>query len=342
VVTEYISKEEYIDEIIKKANDYEQTVIALLAFANHARWNESLQNYISRSYFSFGRRMDPEKGESVTPDLIVQKTEHYGIIIEAKKGFPQDKKYWSKDLDQLKSYDGKLKGWFTEDQFIKISDIVLLTHYTKGPAISKFIEERFQEGELSFRNNFSIVTFVISEEVAQFIDLEKRFGKIYDKYLDDSLKNIRAIPIEKLLLAERRGIKFYDSEPPMPYLLQILWISVFNHMKEDHTYDYERRCTPIPIEIQGLTETLQKYFGFESVRERDPEIPKKKWVKKALNILVESKHAEVNDKYPSEYIILYKPKRGDILDNFAKICYYIEHKRFRIKRKDKKQLELPI
>jgi len=342
-VPEHNSRESYIEEINKQANNYIQTVSSLLAFTNHARWDEELKTFVPESKFSIGRRMDPEEGDTVTPDLVVQRTEYYGLIVEAKKGFPQDMKLWIDIFKQLKRYDGKLKGWFTKDEFIDTSDLILMTHYTRAPAISTLIEERYRESELSFRKNFSVVSFDVAEEIKTFIRLEKRFGKISEKYLDDSFTNITSIDMEKLI-SEHGEIKFYDAEPTMPYLLQILWDNVFSDMKEDYPYDRERRCTPIPIDVKYLTEILQKYYGFESKREHDPEIPKKSWVKKALNILVEARprHAEVDDKDPNKYIILYKSKRGDNLENFAKICYDIEHKIRRRKKRDEKQLELPI
>ncbi|TKJ30856.1 hypothetical protein CEE39_07805, partial [bacterium (candidate division B38) B3_B38] len=261
---EHNSKESYIKEIKNQVDNYEQTVFALLAFANHARWDEEYQTYIPESQFSIGRRMSPEKGDTVTPDLVVQRTQVYGLIVEAKKTFPKEKNYWIDTLKQLKRYDGKLKGWFTNDEFIDTSDLVLMIHYPRAPAITEYIEERCREGELSFQNNFSIVSFVIEEKL-YFINLEKRYGEIYDKYINDSLKNICRFPMEKLLCEKRREIKFYDDEPPMPYLLQILWHDVFSNMKEDYPEDYpfdhERRCTPIPINVKDLTEILQKYYG---------------------------------------------------------------------------------
>lgn len=336
---EYSSLKSYIEEIKKQTNNYEQTVFALLAFANHARWDEEHQTIIPESQFSIGRRMDPEEGDTVTPDLVIQRTEVYGLIVEAKKTFPKEKNYWINTLKQLKRYDGKLKGWFTKD-FIDTSDLVLMIHYPRSPTITDYIKERCQEGELAFRNNFSVVSFDLAEEIKTFIRLEKRFGKISEEYLDISFKNICSIAIENLI----SEIKFYDSEPPMPYLIQILWDNVFSAMKDEYSYDHEKKCYPIAIDVQKLTEILQKFYGPESKGEREQEIPKKSWVKKALDMLVQARprYAEVDDKDFNKYIILYKSKRGDNLENFAKVCYLVERKERKRTRKEERQLQLPI
>ena len=328
-----------IEKAKKEANDYEQTVLALFAFANHVCWDESSKSLLSGSQFSFGKGMINQDGKQVTPDLIVQRTENYGIVAEAKKSLPQEKKYWLKEFQQLKSYDGELKGWFTPTEEIDIADLVLLIHQTRGPAASRFLSEKIDEGTLSFLDKISVITFVVSAEVQEFLNLQKIWGKMSFQNLERSFEDVRPVALETLTILYG-GVKLYDAEPPLPYFLQILWDHVFNRMKENLEYDERRKCVPIPISLDALTKYLQDYFGSPKHpnREREPEIPKKGWVAKALETLCFANMAEQDSSNPNTYVIFFKRKRQDTLEMFTKICYEVEHKS---KRREKgKQLSI--
>lgn len=314
-----------IEKIKQQADDYVQTVLALLAFANHACWDETKRELLVDSRFTFGKRMINQSGTEVTPDLIVQRTKNYGLVAEVRKDLPKEESYWLKEFSQLESYDGKLDGWFTTNKKIDTADIVLLTHYTRGPAAARFLEKKIGDGSLSFSNKISIVTFVFSAEVKEFIALEKKWGKISLQELERSLESVRSVSIEKLN-STYGYVKFYDAEPPLPYLLVILWDQVFNPLKEKFKYDEGRKSTPIQVSIDELRNHLQVYFGppKQENHEREPEIPKREWVKKALEILCTVGMAERDNLQLEKYTILFKKKKQDTFQMFAKICCRME------------------
>ena len=74
-----------------------------------------------------------------------------------------------------------------------------------------------------------------------------------------------------------------------------------------------------------LTSELQEYYGFQSTGARSPEIPKRAWVTRALNALVEFKLAV--RKNEDRYIVNYKRTRGDTLLKFGRLWHALEEKR---------------
>lgn len=330
-----------IEEIRNEANDYEQTVQALLAYANHTCWDNASGTMISDSKRSFGRRMTNKDGTEITPDLVVQRTTDYGMVTEAKKSLPREKDYWLKKFKQLESYDGDLVGWFTPNEHIDTADLVLLIHQTRGTAAFKFLEEKIAEGVLSFDNKISVVTFVHSLETQDYINLQKIWGEISLQALAESLENVCAVPLEKIInVYGGDRVKFYDAMPPLPYLLQLLWDNVFNRLKENVEYDEDRKCRPVVTTVDDLALYLQKFFGPAKNQNdsREPMIPKRDWVKKALDILCTARMAERDKSNPNTYTVFFRKKRKDTFEMFVRICHGILNKP---KRREKgKQLSL--
>jgi hypothetical protein len=93
----------------------------------------------------------------------------------------------------------------------------------------------------------------------------------------------------------------------------------------------------LEVSVSTLTEELQEYFGFRSTGSRSPEIPKRTWVKKTLDALVEFRLAtRVDDE---RYVIAYKRTRKDTLLKFGSLCHKLQEKQNA--ERDEKPMLLP-
>ena len=95
-------KEELLRAVRDEINDYEQTVNAILSFAAFVVHDGKSQR--PGSEFGIGRRMTTSADNSIspssdiTPDLVAQKSQEYGIVAEAKKTLDQNQSNWNTRL----------------------------------------------------------------------------------------------------------------------------------------------------------------------------------------------------------------------------------------------------
>ncbi len=106
-------------------------------------------------------------------------------------------------------------------------------------------------------------------------------------------------------------------------MLQIIWDDLFTQYAAKKFAESEvsedRRVVELHVSVVQVTRDLQTFYGFDSSGPRSPEIPRAKWVKEALDALVDFKMAE--DKQDGNYIVRYKRQRGDMLERFGRLCF---------------------
>src|SRR5688500_1776632 len=87
------------------AEDYQSTVHAMLAFSAFVVHDAKDQR--PNSHFGFGRRMTTSgqnvvaPSTTITPDIVAQKSESYGVVAEVKRSLPADRTKWSAHIGQL-------------------------------------------------------------------------------------------------------------------------------------------------------------------------------------------------------------------------------------------------
>ena len=166
------TKEELWKATKNKINDYKQTVHSVLAFAAIIVHDGISQR--PNSQFGFGRRMETSKDNSetpsnkITPDLVAQKSKQYGIVAEAKKALDKDQSNWNQHVKQLRKYDDDLKGWWTENEMITNSNIIMLIHHTRGRLFRDFLYKCKNEDPNSVGPNTCIVEFNESPETETY------------------------------------------------------------------------------------------------------------------------------------------------------------------------------
>ncbi len=261
-----------------------------------------------------------EENKTVTPDLVAQKSETYGIAAEVKKSLPQDQARWEKYVEQLIKYDDDLTGWWTPDGKISCADAVMLIHQSRGRRFSRYLQEIKEKNPDAVGENTSIVEFNSSAETRSYYFFRLEYGTVRDSELLETLNDGIQVPLDKILVTFP-NVKYYDSPPPTAYLLKELWMETFPSMLDGAEYDEKYKATKFSASVREVTEELQKAYGSAKLRsdQRSVEFPTYKWIKGAFEKLVEFKLALPPSDENDTYHILFKTLRGDVLNRFIEL-----------------------
>jgi hypothetical protein len=317
---------EMMDKHVKlerdKVNDYRQTVNAILGFAALVVHDRKANR--PNSCFGFGRRMttsphNPSPSSEIAPDLVVQKSNKYGIVAEAKKSLNQNQADWIDHIEQLRKYDDDIDGWWTTDEKISQSDAIMLIHHSRSRAFVGFMESRKNKIPDSVGPNTSVVEFSESPEGEVYYFYRLEYGNLNDTELNKALYNGVPVPLERVKKSFS-NIQYYDSPPPLPLLLMRLWTDYFPSKLDEGEYDEKTKSTKIKIAVSDATDELQKAFGSQALHKdkRSSEFPAQKWIREAFDKLAEYKLA-VRGSSNGEYITHFKWFRGDVLERFVKL-----------------------
>ncbi len=204
---------------------------------------------------------------------------------------------------------------------IKNNDLAFFIDYNKKYEVLEYIKEKRKIGDFSTIKNFTIISFLKQSE--EKFSFEKVCGSFSDNKLSDMLKDGKVLPMPLLKVLQyykNGGIKFYDAKPPIPYLMNILWMQIFPTIRKIEQYIDEKGKMQQRFEtnLNFLTDELkEKYTHTEDHDTRQPKIPKKKWVKEAMEEFVRLGYAENDSGDPDKYIVKIKHIK-DPLEKFCK------------------------
>ncbi len=318
--------EDHLRQLQNKLGNYEQTVKAVLAFSAFVLYDSNNDN----AGFGFGRRMrTSEENEQspdtdVTPDLVVQKSKTYGIVAEVKKTLNRNKDIWVRTLEQLRKYDDKLVGWWTNDEQIKTSNATILIHSSRSREFKQYLEEQFEKDPSIVGPNSSIIEFHRFENSESFFNFRLEYGTLYDEEIHDKLHSSVNIPLDGVV-RNYPGIEYYDFQPPLPKILSHLWLDVFASRISEGEYDEEINANKIKVSVSvsvsEATNELQNGYGSGklSFDNRSTEFPKIKWVRRAFEWFAKEKMAIPPENGCDIYTILYKKIQGDVEDRFVEL-----------------------
>src|SRR5258708_17198299 len=193
----------------------------------------------------------------------MQRRPNRGTNAEVKHTFPPSGAVERRQeiFTQLKSYDADLLGWWTASKKIEEHDIVLLTHHSHViDAVDYGTKELAGKEAGTFQRKFAVVGYYRSEQGQPYFTLKKEHGSLLDEQLSEKLRRSVQIAVRHLVL--ERQVQFCDSAPPVPYTLRFLWEQVFPDLAHDIPRDKKKGYTPVPVTVEMLTETLQKFFGY--------------------------------------------------------------------------------
>ena len=218
---------------------------------------------------------------------------------------------------QLKTYDDDLLRWWGNNGQIERHDIVLLTHDTHVVEACDHLNGLTGRDIGTFERNLAILGFYRTDQRETFITLRKHSGEFLDPQFGAKLR--RGVPI-KVVHIEAQQKKFYDSRPPIPYVLWLLWHLIFPIYTEGCSRDARKGYTPIEVTKDRVTGDLQRFYGFEPDDTGNRGTPRSEWVQEALEVLV-SLHMAHHGTGQGAYVIRYKGIKGDTLERFGRLFH---------------------
>jgi len=312
-----------IQSLRNKINDYEQTIHAIVCFMNLYRFNTSSRTIDNNVIVAQGRKLMEQNGGSgfCTPDICILLTDNSGVLGEVKKSFPKDIQLWMSDFEQLMSYDKDFINWPNNNSIPIKHDIVLIVHQTRAGAVRRFFEERLGK-DINFVRPFIIVQFNESTEVEKFYFFQRLTGNLTNKDVNSLLDDGISIPM-KVLLPLYSMIKIYDAQPPMPYLLDVIWANVVvGKALNDDRFSKLRKNQKIEVELRtdDILDILHTSFSFQTIAPNlQPKMPLREWVNESCQKLVDFNMAEWSDRSSGKLVVFFR-KYDAILEHFTELC----------------------
>lgn len=321
--------------IFVEIDDYKDTVFAILGFCSLWFFDRGRRTSRQDMIVFQGRHLlplnqvgdDERKSESgeICPDLGVVENGTKGILGEVKKNFPPGTEgdRAKKIAEQLKSYDQNLIGWPTNDGKLALHEIALLVHQTTSKRAQVYFDEKSNTGEVRFSRPFAIIQFNRSDQRVPYFFFQSVYG-VASNPSDVDLSEGIQVPMTALVDLYSES-KIYDAEPPLAYTLQLMWEQVIVPIaSENPRFERLHRNHKIEVivEVDKIVEDLHEAFSFwrkwhKGNSENQPHLPKRQWVERACQFLVNSGEA----RWASErdlLIVLYT-KYSDILSHFVRL-----------------------
>lgn len=312
-----------IDEVRRKIEEYETTIMGLRALCRIISDHYKVDDPTMAFRASYGRRMTTSAANCIhpnntaTPDAVIQIEDYWGMVVEAKRTMPQNNNdRWRDTVDQLRKYDDNLLGWWTQSGELIPANVALLIDVDRSIDFSRYIQSLIDCGEIpAFQNPTSIVEFFKKQEVKQFLRVRQVWGRVEPKILSQKLEGGKSISVEGLI----DGQRFYDQEPEaVEYTMVLLWQTVFTERYIEARFDESAKVWLIEVDLDELTQSLQKLYGQKSNETRERTFPRKKWIQKALDAFVLLDFA-FHPEEKNKYVIKFKRLRGgDLFQRFYK------------------------
>jgi hypothetical protein len=318
-------------------NDYEDTIFAMLGFANFYRYDDDSRQMRPGVSVMQGWRFTPiqmqENNEAspeavtpVTPDLAILLEAGDGVVAEVKKSFPMDKTLWMTDFEQLMRYDAELDGWPCASGRVSSHDIVLLVHQSRARRVTDYYREQSAADKVRFVKPFVIVEFNRSAERQPYFFFRTFEGKLSETTLDSRLHD--GVPVPMIaLVGQYSMVKLYDGPPPMPYLLHIIWQEIITpkvEAKKPLNELRRRQKVEVIIDADDLTNELRDKFSFKALfggdHPRQPKVPAREWVRAACDQLIAGKLADWVESSEGVRLKVYFQRMDDVLAAFKNMC----------------------
>jgi len=325
-------------------NDYEDTIFAILGFMNFYRYDDATKSMRNDVKVFQGRHLkrleqlenkedQSEKDKSkkhsfiehtITPDISIVYNGNIGVIGEVKKSFCNDSDKWIDDFKQLMLYDGNIISWPTVDGKISSCELVLLLHYSRAVRVRDYYLSKKGSG-IKFICPFSIIEFQHTEEGNHYFSFRLVEGQLQDESIHKKLHDGVEVPME-IFSNIYSQIALYDSEPPIPYLLDIAWRYVVTQIAmQDERFPslFKNHKLEVVVDIDAVLDILSESFSFKQLHgsdiENQPVIPKREWIIRAFDALCKAGEAKWLDNTNQRVSIIFR-KYDDPLEKFIEIC----------------------
>jgi hypothetical protein len=321
-----MTEEQARKELAREKNNYVESLQALKALAHELSFNDDTNAIDENIRIYFGRRFDTSPKNvvspknTVTPDLVIQRNPTEGCVVEAKISIPKFEEHLDKILLEQPKYDDDLVGWESPNEKIANHDLVLITHLAHGNRIVERLQALQKAHKIRIGRNFSVIKWSLTDRADTFSTLEMVHGQIGDKRKARKLNNTILIPLARITENPKlSNIELYDAEPPEHFLMWLIHQSINQNLSEDEVEEMKRTGkAKVSINVDKLRARLSEECGPGEPGHRTPEIPKKAWVKRAMEHFVRIKWAERGET-PNAFEFFVKERRK-AEEQFERVC----------------------
>jgi hypothetical protein len=313
-------------------DNYKDTIYAIIGFMNFYRYDDSTHSDRKDIFVFQGRKLfrkdnaDKEGDDKkyITPDIGICLPENTGIIGEVKNSFPMDKSLWEKELEQIVSYDKEFVGWPCKSGEVSNHDIVLLVHYSRAVAIRDYYREG-KDDKFKISRPFCLIEYQRVNQSKSFVAFRIQEGTLSNLDIHNKLYGSNMVPMD-VFIEKYSTVKIIDSEPPLPYLLQLIFENVILQKAIEHPkfkQIHKRQKIEIRTSIDEIVETLSQGFSFRALEANftnEHRTPRREWVLRACEKLVSKSEAKwISADEKNELLAVYQ-KLEPVLDHYIQLC----------------------
>jgi hypothetical protein len=203
-------------------------------------------------------------------------------------------------------------------------EIVLLLHQSRAIKVKKYYE-KLSDGESFFKKPFIIIEFNRSNESKPYFFFRIVSGILSDNELNSKLELGVPVPMNALL-SIYSTIKIYDSQPPLPLMLELIWTNVvLNKAIENPKFPSltKRQKIEVILDIDEIVDKLYNEFSFKILHGNNTEnqlkVPQKEWIVEACEKLIKFKEAKWSNSSKTQIVFFFK-KYQKVLEHFSEVC----------------------
>ena len=239
---------------------------------------------------------------------------------EIKSSFPKYRAAVDQMVGQVRHYDGGLAGWEGGAPHGGSGrggdhDIIIAVRAEHAPDFAVGLPAALKERGAEVKSPLSIIGIVRNKtgSGADWFSLKKLFGTISHKKANGALGSGWTIDAASLT-NELNGTRFYDSRPPLPYVMSMLWAHVFPNLV--HAKKLRRLRTGVKVHVDvevGRVHHLAAGLAPSS----NPGCVKRAWIKDSLEEFARIGLAERTGS--DKYRIRYSTHESQLTECFARV-----------------------
>ena len=269
-----------------------------------------------------GPRMRTPDGSVVTPDMTLEARggpggAGYRAVGEVKASFPRHAAAVDRMAGQVRRYDGELAGWEYEAAGggggrPSDHDILVCVRARHASDFAAGLPAALGKGGAEIKSPLSIIGIERNRAngSGKELLLKRHSGAISHKRAHDALGSGWSIDAHAMA-DEFDGTKFYDSRPPLPYIMSVLWIYIFPRLAHGKKLKKIRMNLEVQIDVEvGRIHRQASRLAHSS----NPWCVKRAWIVDAMEGLVSAGLAERTgpDRYRIRYSAL-EPRAAEWL-----------------------------
>lgn len=253
---------------------------------------EDIFNNLAGAKLRQGQRMKSGGTASVTPDMVFEsaggpRSSGYRAVCEIKASFPHRPTALDKVVRQIRHYDDDLGGWGTGSAVAggprANHDIIIAARIKQAGIFAARLPTALRDRGVKIKRPLSILGIVRRERKdGDLFWAEKLSGTISHAKVDTALAKGVSIDAYRLL-KELGNTLFYDSRPPLPYIMSILWIHAFPNLVHDKRLKrlHKDKEILIDVEVDRVHRLVSKYAP-----RSNPQCVRRSWILASLDEFV--------------------------------------------------------